>query len=218
MLMLSACGREVDQVTNNSIRKNKEIIVLGLDISKSYKKPLIKREFIEELCLSAEKDNKFTTIYIHAIGNPTENPIILKVDIEGLGVVKDNLTLRQKRDAVLINKKRKEQNSQVIDMFLESYRESIYHIPKTAQTSLKGFNEWLTILCKEDRYEDFNKTLLLASDGVNSIGGNDRFYPLEEQIPNLNIYCYGLKKGATPFVQDFKEISSYQAFIDNLKL
>lgn len=218
VLCAIACTKNKDGDFNKAINLNNELVILALDVSQSFKLPNVKPDYLKAMCNSLEKRAGNSTVIIYPLGNPSLNPKTITCDIKGYGRVKKGMTLSQKKQAVLRKKKMAKANEEVINKFIADYKQQIYTKKRTAHTDIRSFNKWLYILTQEDQFKQFQKTLFLFSDGVNSIAGKDEFFPLEKEIEGLTIYTCGLSLNSRPFKQSYKELTSYKSFFSNYKM
>lgn len=217
LIGIVACSKTEDLKPQNSESLKKELVVLAIDVSQSFKKDKIPPKEIKQLLLSLEKSSVASEVLIYPLGNPTKNPDVLVCKFHGLQSSNKIITLSQKKQEVLRKRKLKNDNKELFDKFLSEYDEKIYSIRKTAHTDIRSFNKWLSILVNEEQYDDYNKTMLLFSDGINSIKGVDEFYPLKKEIEGLTIYTSGLAESAEPFKQEYKALTSYKSFFEKYK-
>jgi|GEM_PF-4277761 len=218
LLTLISCSKNEKEINSNQSSINNKLVVLSVDISQSFKLPNIDSNKIRQLCKALETSSRNATVIIYPLGNPSKNPKVLTCKIEGLQTKYKGLTLSQKKHAVLKNKKIALSNKKAIDKFLDNYQSQIYNIPRTAHTDIRSFNSWLYTLSNEDQFKNYEKTLLLYSDGINSIKGHDEFYPLKKSIEDLTIFTCGLDEATKPYTQDYKEITSPNSFFNQYKI
>jgi len=213
-LLLVSCNEKLD--TQLSLEKNRTLLVIGLDHSKTFKAynrltPLELENFCKTI--NTNKEDK-TAILVGVIGNPNPNSF-LKCTLHAIPIIDKSLTLTQQRIITVKAKKKRKLNQFAIRKFIKKY-EGIYKKPHTQYTDLDDFFRKANLVLNESQYQDYNKSLFLFSDGEHSVKGNEQTTPVNpNEFKGVQFYTTGLKNKKLFKAINYQEYVSCSAFFEN---
>jgi hypothetical protein len=199
-------------------KKAKVLLTIGVDISESFKFPRIPPHTIKSICQTIADSRVNGKVAIQPIGNPTDSLIhVLEVWNPPIEDTKALLSIRKKQRQ--LQKKVYADNVKNINAFVDRYEKTIYSIESERFTDIHGFLDMLTVFYNEPDFHDYEKIVLLYSDGKQSVNGNENLiYPPIEKLKGIKFYGVGIKNKkiiADLNITLFASIEGFNSYINN---
>ncbi|MDF1864406.1 MAG: hypothetical protein P1U70_06210 [Saprospiraceae bacterium] len=209
----SCSGNETSP--NIELAPSSQLVIIGQDLSKTFRSfDRIQSNQWKDFLGAFSTNGVGGSVYYISIGNPGKHSFnYCRIEEVSILAEKSFSRMISKRED---NEKSIEKNKTEIFNFIEMYSSTKLNSVFDNYTDLEHFFQKVREIANEPRYQGFEKSVFLFSDGYHSIPKKEGMTSLSNNdFEGLNFYTCGLQNKALFGDINFLEVESPNAFFDN---